>query len=1341
MGLRSLRRVWLGVALGSLLALGRAPAQDLLAGMTPVFAWQEKEPATFDGSAAAKLADAHKKYDPAKGFTVSLWARPKSFSRMAGLVSQYAGSRDGAWYLALSAEPPHRGLMMVFIDQAPYPAGYRLAKTDPLMSPGEWSHILLSFDGRQAVLFFNGKRAASLELNAPLAAPSKETPLLAGGRGKDMFDGQIRDLRLYDQPLKALPEETGTNFLRNSSFEWGASPAEALAWHRMAGSDYMAPAAWEVVREGAKHGAQCLKGTGPLVLQAEVWDQLPDAKGWTFSAWLRADRDGVPCELRVGSYLTLDQEIQTKKVALTKEWRRHEMTAVSLHASRRRSGGRTQGPMNFWIVPEDKATVWVDAAQWEPGSKALAYAPSPRDAAPPAGEFQLLRVPESPPPRPVRPGPGQTPGEAPILVHHAGSEPALRAPVTLGVPFPAGAWNGQGGLSLVSGADATPVQAEILAQRQADGSVQSLGLSFEADLRPGRNEFSLRYDPSAPGAVGQPGPSLLSKAGPTDWRVDLDEVRVEMDPGSGRLWERIADRATGQTLFGPATVHAAGLDGTAFSSLHAKEIAVEVEKEGPVLVSIARRGMLTSEQGQPLLMFTARLHLWRSLAGARLELTVANARAEDSVVTREVWWRTQAAGAGRVALPWASAGAGSRTLLQYAAPDPFQFVRASVEDGRLAEVRPGEREETWLSWESAGFACHLQALNGWRQHPTMLSAGDSGELRGYVWPAAPVKAVEWTGGLSITRDFVLARTAPRLDAAGRAALAETLGQPPEAMTSPAWFARTDLLLPVRPSEPGRFPFIEGRLTSPDMLGGLAPARIEDRHMHGLFDFGDSHGDGGWSNLESYADFSVLLLGLRNGDPAFLRQGMAGARHYRDVDINQVTGGCITHSPNHVMGGSSFSHAWPQGVYAHYLLTGSRRSREVALRNGDHMLRSADIESGNRTLARYLTNLTDMYQITGDKRYFDRFMAQLDHAEKLLKEHPEARYASMFGRQEGEGLVPFHGWYGCTALIKMRRESGDQALLPHIRREVETVMDMNLYRLDLEQLWPGLPPETAWPIACADFARHRGAMFYPVMTGYTQISGDPKWADLALRSLYAGALEGRAIRTQQAVLASAGLSAAPAGAGEEQLLAQARDLLWGAAAPGLLNGDFSMSKDYWDHWRPCSGKSLAHHESWQRERRLQASLDAERFKGGAPSLRIALTSKRAYGRSLSMDSARFQMEPGAWRFSGWVCSEPQISPLRVGLWLRPLNGECEALRFALPPKAGAVECSGADKMVEVSACRVSDADAQGWRQWVLELRAPARLVAHLAFNAALTKGTEGSLWLDGIEAARVEAGAR
>lgn len=1280
--------------------------------------------------------DAHEKFNPAEGFTLSVHVRPEGFSRLAGIASQYRSSRAGAWYLALHGREPYRGLQVVMIDEVEYPGGYKGFGGADVLVPGQWHHVLLVFDGKLAQLLCDGRLVASRELDAPLLVP-EGIPLSLGGRARTAdFEGQMRDLRIFARPLDVTDMIVGENYLRNSDFEMGDNLADALAYHRMAGSDYVVPEnpGWELASEGARFGRQCLKGDGsaPLHLNAEVWERLPGPEGWTFSAYLRADREDVPVELRVGSYLTLAQEIQSERITVGREWRRYHIVTRDFHANRRRSGGRLQGPMNFWVAPLEQATLWVDGVQWEAGSQPLRYAPSPRDVPPVVEEFELLPGPKLPEMAQAQPPAGQRPGTVPIVVHHEGSERAAAAPVSLGVPFPRGAWHG-GRVSLASAAGAAvDAQHEVLSQWRQDGSVQSLGLYFQSDLAPGRNEFRLRYAPAARPATP---PSLLERANGQPWRARLRHVAVEVHPQSGNLWEGIADAGTGETLFAAASLHAVGLDGTRYSSLHAPEIVTEVEKEGPVHVSIAKRGLLADGEGRAALMFIARLHLWRDAPGAQVELTLVNTRPVDSVALREVYWETRAPAGGRARLPWRLADAGEAVAaLQYFDWGREEFRRGEVADGRLTSVREGERDKLHLGLEGGRVGAHLQVLHGWEKHPSMLEAGPQGVLRAYLWPSRPVKAVEFSRGMSITREFALMRTASRPSERARLALAEAYGKPPVGITEPSWFAGVDLLMPVYQSEPERFPFIEGRLTADEMLGRLSPGQIESRNMYGVFDYGDNHGDGGWGNVESYNDFSVLLIGLRNGDPEVVRQGLVSAEHYRDMDINQIRGYCITHNPNHVMGGSGFSHAWPQGVFSHYLLTGSRRSLEVSLRVGEHMLATADLSTGHRTLGRFLLNLVDIYQVTGDERYRERFMAQVEFAENLLREQGDVRYPSMFGRGGGASLVPYHGWYGCAALLKMLRETGDGALLPTIRREVPTTMDMGLYRLDLEELWPGVPPEEGWPIACADFARHRGNMFYPVLVDYAEITGERQWAELALRSLYAGALEGRAVRTLQAALASSALSAVPRGVSEEQLVRQGQQLLWNASLPTLANGDFTMSPDSWRHWRPHSGKSLAHHDNWQEWRRQLVSLDRDVFKANAPSMRFGLTTQHRFGRSISTDSARFRVEPGSHRLGGWFRSDPNARLHRVSLIVSPLDGRRETLTMNIPAhSSGNIEVDPGTFM-EAASASVSAPDAEGWRQWRLDFRAPGRCIAAVAFNVGLDRGREGRVWVDGFELA-------
>ncbi|NLO05112.1 MAG: LamG domain-containing protein [candidate division WS1 bacterium] len=1300
---------------------------------------EDDQPHHFDGTEATALDDAQVEYSPADGFTVSAWIRPEGFSEMAGIMAQYKNSRSGAWYLSLSQKEPHTGLRVVMIDETPYPEGYTTLESEQgLLTRGQWHHVLLVFDGQTARLVCDGKMVSSGTLKQPLMVP-EETPIEIGFRGATShFEGEMRDVRIYDRALDLTEMLVGENYLRNSSFERGESVADIFAWHRMGDVEYVVAEdfGWELVSEGAFDGDRCLRGDGsrPLQIPAEVWMRYPRADAWTFSAYLRADRDNVPCELRAGSYLTLAQEVRTEPVMIGREWQRYELKVANLHERIRRSGGAMQGPMNFEVAPLEEATIWVDALQWEPGDGAMRYIQSSRDAAPAHDDAPLLTVPEMPAHQPVRAVAGQTAGEIPLLVHHFADAPASAAPVSLAVPMPEGLWNGRGSLNLVHADGSEPVQSDVISQWYTDGSLQSLGLHFEADLQPGDNDFVLRYDPAGEGEAGSTAGSLLRRD--DLWRAEVGGLIVEVDPDGGGIWERIADAAGGETLLSAASLHAVDMAGVRYSSLNAPEIVTEVENEGPLRVSIARRGLLTSEDGRPLLMFIARLHLWRNQPGAQLELTLVNTRDSDSVALRELWWETatpDGAAPAQVRLPWKlSEAPGEVSVLQYRDERAGQFVRAEVVDGRITEKRADERAETWLTLERPDGGWLLHTRHGWQQHPTMLSADRTGRLRAYMWPANPVMALEFSRGMSITRDFTLLRTSTDMTAEARDGLVEAIGQPPVAMTTPEWFAGVNLLVPVYQSDPERFPFMEERLTSHERLGRLSADQIEARNCYGLFNFGDHHGDGGWANLESYSDFSTLLMGLRNGDPQILRQGLISAAHYRDMDIDQVGGGCITHNPNHVMGGQSFSHAWPQGLFAHYLLTGSRRSLEVSLRVGEHMLAKGDFDTGNRTLGRFLINLTDIYQLTADPRYLERFLGQLEYSGELLRQRPEATYQTVFGARDS--LVPYHGWYGCTALLKMHQESGEEAVLGHAHREVPVTMDMGLYRLDLEQLWPGVSPEEGMPIVAADFARHRGNVLYPVLMGYAKLTGDQSWAELALRTLYAGAIEGRAVSSPQAVLASAALAAVPDGVTEQQLIDEARDLLWRAAAPTLLNGDFSLSADYWEHWRPFPGKSLAHHDTWQDSRQELAALDSEVFRSAAPSIRFHLTRDHTYGRSITMDSARFQVEPGEYQLSGWVRTDENIAVGSSRLFVAPLDGRYNSLIFPVPRDGGDAEVANTS-IFEVQACSATARGDDGWQQWSIKFRAPQRAVVTLHVGASLASGREGYAWFGDIQLER------
>ena len=1333
------------ICLTLLLAALSAAALGAQPEPTPAVAWQtgsNDKGATFDGvMPGIVLKDAHTRYNPADGFAVSARIKPLGFSRLAGIVSQYHGSKTGVWYLSLSPGPPHNRLWAVAVADGPKYVGLL---SDNTVEPGKWYHVTLNFDGNTLVMLCDGKEVGRRAAAGPLLI-HEGTPVVIG-RQNTTFKGQIRDVRIYDEPLfkiesrgpapttKAKPYK---NHIRNSSFEQGDNLADMRAWHRMTGSEYLVPpeTGWQVSRDGAFHGNQCLKGDGakPLWLPAEVWAKIPKESPWTFSVYLRAERDGVPCELKFSSYVQLKQEDRAAKVTLTQEWKRYQLTVKGLFAGKVRHG-RVQGPANFWIRPLAKATLWADAVQWEPGLKPTPYSPSLRDMPIASNEFAPLNSPGIPPSKTPANNPKQTPGTIPIMVYHGGSRPATNAPVQVGVPFPAGRWNGQGSIQLSAANGNLPAsQSEILSQRRGDGSVQSLGLYFEADLNPGMNRFTLSYNPST--TAPDPVPSPLSGE---KWIVESGKVAVEIRPNSGALWEQVSDRNTGARLFARAAIRAVGLDGTVYDSLHAPHTLCLVEKRGGVHVSIVKRGLLSSADGKSILLYIARLHLWKNQPGVHVELTLSNSRGHDSVALREACLYTRLNGRPhQVIMPLGTSEiTGDLGVLNHYDCATQAFRQSAVSRGQLTRTLAKQRQAAWLGIHTPHAAYHLQTRFGWQQHPTMLLTDTSGEVRAYIWPCAPVMGLEFSQGMAITRDIFLLTTPKDLSAERRHALVELLDRPAIAMTSPAWFAESDLLLPLFQADQKRFPFFEKLVSEPAMMGPLTPENIESRKMYGLFDYGDCHGAGGWSNLESFVDQTMIMQALRSGDAKVLRQGFISARHYRDMDINHVTGLTPVHNPNHVIGTPTFSHSWPQGVYAHYLTTGSRRSLEVSLQTGEALLRypvAGGLDGGGRVLARFLTATADIYQVTGDERYRERFMTQLERAMDLLKQKPDKPDQSIFGRRTMR-LRPYQGWYGCMALIRMYRLTGDKLLLRHLRREVPETMKMDLYRLDLEELWPGLPPEQGRPIMCADFARHRGALMFPVLVQYANLTGERKWADLALRALYAGAVYGQMVKQPQELLASAALAACPPDVTEDQLVREARELLWNAAAPTIANGDFTRSTTHWHHWRTITGKSLSYHDNYTPLRKRMLKLDPKVFKVNAPSLRFELSRSDPRRRRIFMDSARFRLAPGAHRFSAWVKTDDNAGWVSVKFCVSTLDARRATwMDFRIERDRAQPEVRNATPC-EIKSCTVAPPDKNGWRRVTFEFRVPKRCLAVLFIAARIARGENSHTWVDGISLA-------
>ncbi len=1268
----------------------------------------------FDGKTeAVAWTEAARTYDAAAGFTLSLEVKLDALPENgASLASHYRNSRSGGWRLGLDK----RGRpQFVMIDATPYPGGYKsvLGKT-PVVA-GQWQRLVMTFDGATATLLSDGGIVGSLTLAKPLLMPSKAA-LEIGGIG---LAGRLRNVRIENKITPVGMLLTGRNFIRNSRFGGALRQTDCLAWNRMDAGDYIIESEdWHVAPKARRAGAdsQPLRNDGngrALHIPAEIAVPLPGDDPWTFSVYLKADKTGVPVELKVGSHLDFSLEYRVMRVVAGTEWKRYELPLTRLQWNQgRRMGGRMQGPMHFWITPVEKgATVWVDAPQWEPGGKALPAAASLRDKPLPDVAIVLPKNTSHPPAQPLSASTFAASarrqfGEVPILVHHEGNTSVRQAGQTLGVPFPAGTWGGQGEVTLHdAGGREIPVQASVLVRWPRDGSVQSAEISFGCDLEPGENRFVLRYDSSVALPSPPPPPMLTAGRGELDIAFEQGNSHAVLASSGGFLWEKLSAN-DGTELLGCASIEAVGMDGTRYSSRWSRETVCNVEKEGGEHASVARRGFLADESGVPLLMYVARLNLWRMDPRLRLEVTLINVRPGDSVVLREAWWQALAPGVDGVRqhpMDAASGGTEADAFLQYYHYGDGEFRQALVKDGKLAGKPLGNsRGPLWITAKADSASWFLQVEEAWEKHPAMAGASE-GALKGWLWPGGPVMGLELTSGISFTRSFALRAMRDGLPAETRCReLAELGERPAVARTAPEWYVRTDLLMPMHRAEPERFPYIENLFADMSTCyGAMSPQLIEKHQNYGLFDFGDYRGDGGWGNLESYIDYSILLWGLRNGDPDLIRQGLVSARHYRDVDVQQIRGNTIIHSPNHVMGNTDFSHAWPQGVAADYLLTGNRRSRDVVSLNGEYMLgvplAMHSIQYG-RIAARFLLNLAYAYQVTGDERYRERFMLQIAHAEKQLHARPAGAWQTIFPNLPVESApIPYHIWYGAMALVKMHRLTGDARLAGFIDREVKASLNMDLYRRDLQQLWPGASPEDSKPIMISDFARHRGNYFYAVMSGYSKISGDPSWAGLGLDTLYTGGvLGGRFIRSQQAVMATAAFNSVPPGVAEKMLIKNAQDIVWQAAAPSLPNGDFSSPTNTWDHWRPGAPSKSLMTEDWEQNRRLIATLDQKTFGASAPSLRLNLSTNQWFTREVLMDSARFQIAPGEHRLRFLIKRDASLMPPEVRLYVCNLLGETAQFSLRIPARDNAPESGGGGGEGETSCASGEFESVACWR---------------------------------------------
>lgn len=540
--------------------------------------------------------------------------------------------------------------------------------------------------------------------------------------------------------------------------------------------------------------------------------------------------------------------------------------------------------------------------------------------------------------------------------------------VRTGVPFSAGAIKDIKSLR-IHGSDgyARPTQTAVLATWD-DGSPRWVLIDFFAKAG---ERCELRFNQSDVAPVDHP--ILTLAASKQDVQIDAGTMTAgihkgrldEFGPkGLNLLSHPMTIRLRLLTLAGP----------TEFESLPARQ--VEVEEPGPLHSAIRLRGgFVGANQTQTPFRYDLRIHIWAGTPRLNLLLTLTH------FAPRKEPYHTAAP---IIKLAGASVGLDLREPAQHIvlgsdrgeellpSTDPVELIQPDevhyqVNQGGRA-TSSGTRAAGWVALQNDRGRATIGMRYFWQNQPKAIFA-DAGRVGFELW--AGKEPFAWEAGLAKTHELVLEFTPASANHAG--SVNEFRLDPLRASMSPAWACGTNALGPLLPR-------------GPEAISQFAYWELMREANHyawlrsmctGFRDFGDAYFGGPFKGKNAYTDleydvpYYFLLDFLRTGEVWHLNASEMQVRHQVDVDIDNFNGRIWKHSPLHTTEEAEFGHVFIRGILLHYLLTGERRSLEMACRAGDWMAPQVEKLQGmqnGRQVGWPLYCLSFLYEVTREPRY-------------------------------------------------------------------------------------------------------------------------------------------------------------------------------------------------------------------------------------------------------------------------------------------------------------------------------------------------------------------------------------
>jgi len=603
----------------------------------------------------------------------------------------------------------------------------------------------------------------------------------------------------------------------------------------------------------------------------------------------------------------------------------------------------------------------------------------------------------------------------PLTVRNPHATAVAGLPVTAGIPFPRGNLASADHVRLICDNTEVPVQIKPTAT-WLDGSIKWVLISFLADipaneetvysLEFGRNVRRKQNKTALSVDRGQNGVRI--NTGPISFLIDrhgeIADLRRESEKGITEGTRLIVEGGTcGTVIRSP--------DGTAYRTAMG-EAEVTVEEAGPVRALIKTVCTSADGNGKRSFRIEKRIEAYAGSAFLRIHHTFVNTCPDDFTNIEEMIYHVPVR-----AVAWQAGQTDDKTI-EINADTPVirqrldnEFIlegKATAEPHKQQAPCPGRLTGNLLSVQPVGPA--LGVRDAWQNYPKAFRISEKGldiglcpDFDAGLYDTFPFEKeghqlyyyllngrYRFIKGMAKTHELLLCFEPEP----ARTAVCSAFQRPLLATAPPEWYCNSRAFYDVAPRDVKKFETYEKGI---DHNLKRYVIRREKQHDYGLMNYGDWYGERGsnWGNIEYDTQHAFFLQYIRSGNPEAFFLGHATEIHNRDIDTIQWSenpdriGFVYIHQMCHVgryydkkvpgkggwyRAGGGVSHAWTEGYFDHYFLTGDRRSWDTGIAVTNYFTRSYFQEPYDFTSCRnpgwHLILNAATYAATGDPYYLN-----------------------------------------------------------------------------------------------------------------------------------------------------------------------------------------------------------------------------------------------------------------------------------------------------------------------------------------------------------------------------------